>query len=75
MVGQYVRLVFTPGVHLGTLTAARGDEVSAEYLFHHDQRLHDKLPDSWVLRHEIAECKRPTTSELMAINRLIKDGL
>ena len=45
MVGQYVRLVWAPGTRLGTITATRGDEGSAEYLFHHDERFYDKLPD------------------------------
>ena len=73
--GQYVRLLWAPKVHLGTITAIRGDEVTAEYLFHHDKRFHDKLCDFWVLRYEIEECKRPTNSEVMAINRLINPGL
>jgi len=72
MVGQYVRLVWAPKTHLGIVTAARGEDLSIEYLFHHDQRFDDKLPDFWVLRSEIEECKRPTNSEVMAVNRLIK---
>jgi hypothetical protein len=72
MVGQYVRLVWAPKTHLGTVTAARGEDLSIEYLFHHDQRFDDKLPDFWALRSEIEECKRPTNSEVMAVNRLIK---
>jgi hypothetical protein len=72
MVGQYVRLVWAPKTRLGTVTAARGENLSIEYLFHHDQRFDDKLPDFWVLRSEIEECKRPTNSEVMAVNRLIK---
>ena len=57
---------------LRTVTAARGEDLSVEYLFHHDQRFDDKVPDFWVLRSEIEECKRPTNSEVMAVNRLIK---
>jgi hypothetical protein len=72
MVGQYVRLVWAPKVHLGTITAVRGDEASAQYLFHHDQRFDDKFSDFWVLRHEVEACKRPTDSEVAALNRLMK---
>jgi hypothetical protein len=72
MVGQYVRLVWAPRTHLGTVTATRGNKLNIEYLFHHDQKFDDKLPDSWVLRCEIEECKRPTNSEVMAVNRLIR---
>ena len=70
--GQYVRLVRTPRTHLGTVTAFRRSEASVEYLFHHDPRFDDKLPDFWVFPHEIEACERPTNSEVLAVNRLMR---
>jgi hypothetical protein len=69
--GQYVRLVWAPKTHLGIIAAARYAEGNVEYLFHHDQRFDDKLPDFWVLPDEIEACDRPTNSEVMKVNRLI----
>jgi hypothetical protein len=71
--GQYVRLVWAPRTHLGTIAAARYEEKGGvEYLFHHDQRFDDKLPDFWVLPSEIEPCEQPTNSEVMAVNKLLK---
>ena len=59
MPGQYVRIIWAPRTHFGTVTAARWEEGGDEYLFHHDQRFADKLPDFWVLSSEIEPCARP----------------
>jgi hypothetical protein len=67
MPGQYVRLVWAPKTHLGAIAAARHAEGNVEYLFHHDQRFDDK-----VLPEEIEACERPTNSEVMTVNRLIR---
>jgi hypothetical protein len=72
MPGQYVRIIWAPRTHFGTITATRWEEGGDEYLFHHDQRFADKLPDFWVLSSEIEPCARPTDSQVAEINRLLK---
>ena len=69
--GQYVRLVWAPKTHLGTIAAARYAEGNVEYL-HRDQRFDDKLPDFWVLPNEIETRGWPTDSEVMTVNRLAR---
>jgi hypothetical protein len=70
--GQYVRLVRTPRTYLGTVTAFRRSKASVEYLFHHDPRFDDKLPDFRVFPYEIEACERTINSEVLAVNRLMR---
>lgn len=71
---QYVRVGVGLGVRLGTIVAMRMRENRAEYLFHPDQRLADRTDDFWVFPSDVEPIERPTTSEVLAINRLIKHG-
>ncbi len=71
---QYVRVRIGLGIRLGTIVDIRMRENRAEYLFHPDQRLADRTEDFWVLPSDVEPVERPTSSEVLAINRLMKRG-
>jgi hypothetical protein len=74
MVGQYVRLIDAPNTRLGTLTKTPIEKSHVEYLFHHDERFDNRLPDFWVLPSEIESCQRPSDAQVVAVNQLSKYG-
>jgi hypothetical protein len=74
MRGQYVRMVIAPNTRKGIITDTKIEHGHVEYLFHHDQRFDDTLPDFWVLPSEIEPCERPTDAQVAAINMLSKYG-
>jgi hypothetical protein len=74
MLGQYVRMVIAPNTRMGTITDKKVEGARVEYLFHHDPRFDDRLPDCWVPPSDIEPCDRPTDSQVAAINALAKYG-
>jgi hypothetical protein len=72
MVGQYVRLIIAPNTRMGTVTDTQMERGRAQYLFHHDERFDDTLPDSRVYEDEIESCERPADTEVDRINKLAK---
>jgi len=61
-----------PNTRLGTLEGTRTEHGRVQYLFHHDHRFADTLPDSWVYEDEIEACERPTDAQVAVINKLAK---
>jgi hypothetical protein len=74
MVGQYVRMILAPNTRKGTITDSKIEHGNVEYLFHHDQRFDDRLPDLWVMESDIEACVKPTDAEVATINALAKYG-
>jgi len=74
VVGQYVRMVLAPNARMGTITKLRTRNGRTEYLFHHDSRFDDVLPDVWQMESELEACERPTDAQVAAINALAKRG-
>jgi hypothetical protein len=74
MVSRYVRIIHSRKTREGTITDSKIENGHVEYLFHHDPRLENVLPDFWVMESEIEVCLRPTDSEVKAINALAQCG-
>jgi len=74
MVGQYVRMLIAPNTRKGTITQTRIERGRVEYLFRHDPRFDNVLPDFWLMESEIEVCVPPTDEEVEAINALAKYG-
>lgn len=72
--GTYVRLVVAPNTRMGTVTQGTVDAGKERYLFHHDKRFHDTIPDLYVFDYDIEICPRPNDEQVRAINALIKRG-
>jgi hypothetical protein len=74
--GDYVRLLMAPNTRLGTIEGSTGEKGQAKYLFRQDKRFDGGLniADFYVVECEIAACKRPTDSEVEAINQSIRRG-
>jgi len=70
--GVYVRLKDAPHTRMGTLSGSREKNGRRQYLFHHDQRFLDTIPDSYVFEDEVEECDRPNDAQVQAINALVK---
>jgi hypothetical protein len=70
--GDYVQFRDAPGSRMGTLM---GDaDANGKFMFRHDPRFADKLPDVAVFEDEIELCARPSDSQVRAINASIKRG-
>jgi hypothetical protein len=74
MVSQYVRLVLAPNTRKGTITDTKIEHGHIEYLFHHDERFDNRLPDFWAMEGDFEPCDRPTDEEVDRINMLIRRG-
>ena len=72
--GQYVRMILAPNTRLGTITDIKIEDGNVEYLFHHDERYDDRLPDFWALPSDIEPCDHPTDAQVATINALAKYG-
>lgn len=70
--GMYVRFKDAPNTRMGTLSGMRDKNGKRQFLFHHDQRFHDTIPDSYVFEDEVEECQRPGDAQVHAINALVK---
>ena len=74
MVGQYVRLILAPKTRKGTIIDTKTEHGHTEYLFHHDERFDDRVPDFWAEESDFEACARPTDAEVATINMLIERG-
>jgi hypothetical protein len=70
--GDYVRFRDAPGSRMGTLTSDA--DAKGKFMFRHDPRFADKLPDVRVFEDEVELCERPTDEEVKATNAGIKRG-
>jgi len=70
--GDYVRFRDAPGSRMGTLTSDA--DAKGKFMFRHDPRFVDALPDVGVFEDEIELCARPTDEQVKAINAVIKRG-
>jgi hypothetical protein len=70
--GMYVRFKDAPHTRMGTLSGMRDKNGRRQFLFHHDQRFRDTIPDSYVFEDEVEECQPPTGAQVHAINALLK---
>jgi hypothetical protein len=59
---------------MGTISGEKLEDGDRVFLFHHDERFNDRLPDLYLPDYEMEECQRPTDSEVKQINMLISRG-
>jgi len=70
--GDYVRFRDAPGSRMGTLTS--DVDANGKFMFRHDPRFSDTIPEVGVFEDEIELCSRPTDEQVKAINAGIKRG-
>lgn len=70
--GDYVRFRAAPGSRMGTLTSDA--DASGKFMFRHDPRFSDTIPDVEVFEDEIELCTKPTDAQVKAVNATIKRG-
>jgi hypothetical protein len=73
--GQYIRLRIAPNTRMGTITGSHVEGTRTEYVFHHDERFHDRTPDFYVLEEEVEPWERPSDEHVALINRLTQSSL
>jgi len=72
--GTYVRLLEAPNTRKGTVSGGVVEGANERYVFHHDKRFIDPLPDLFVFDFDIEEWQRPSDAEVQTINALIRRG-
>ncbi len=70
--GDYVRFRHAPGSRMGTLISDA--DAQGKFMFRHDPRFANTLPDVSVFDDDIELCTRPTDAQVKAINANIKRG-
>jgi hypothetical protein len=70
--GDYVRFRDAPGSRMGTLTSDA--DAKGKFMFRHDPRFADNLPDVGMFEDELELCARPTDEQVKALNAAIKRG-
>lgn len=73
-IGKYARMKVAPNTRMGIIEDARLYHGRVEYLFHHDQRFEDKLPNFYICQDDFETCDRPTDEYVLAINQIIRYG-
>jgi hypothetical protein len=59
---------------MGTVSGRTMEARKEKYVFHHDERLYDTLPDMYVFDFDFEPRVRPTDAEVRTINELIMLG-
>jgi len=72
--GVYVRLKVAPNTRMGTISDATEEAGKVRFIFHHDPRFLNLIPDMCVFDYDIEECERLTDAEVEAISRMVKRG-
>ena len=72
--GMYVRLITAPNTRMGTISKGISEAGKIRFIFHHDERFIDRIPDLYVFNYDIEECERPSDETVNKINELIQRG-
>lgn len=72
--GAYVRLKDAPNTRMGTISGMKSEAGKLRFIFHHDPRFLNTIPDVYVFDYDVEECERPTDAQVRWINDMIQRG-
>lgn len=72
--GTYVRMLVAPNTSMGTISGITIESGKTRFIFHHDPRFIDPIPDVYLFDFDVEECERPTDAEVQRINELVRRG-